>query len=61
MQVPWVVLNELDSLKDRGKPAQSEAAHRALRRLRVLITERDSCVRGQAAAEHAQVSRGRAV
>lgn len=54
--VPWVVLNELDRLKDGGRAAQAEAARRALRRLRALTTERDGYCRGQSAAEHEKAS-----
>ena len=57
--VPWVVLNELDVIKDsKRKQAAAPAARRALHRLRALTTQRDSYVRGQSAAEHHKVGGG---
>jgi rRNA-processing protein FCF1 len=56
--VPWVVLNELDKLKDGEKRAQADVARRALRRLRALTAERDGYVHCQTAAEHAAAVAG---
>lgn len=53
--VPWVVLNELDRLKDASSQSRAAAARLALRRLRALTAERDSFVHTQSAAEHARV------
>jgi hypothetical protein len=51
--VPWVVVNELDALKDCGREPTASAARRALGRLRALAAEREARVRLQPAAEHA--------
>ncbi|KAL4535144.1 hypothetical protein Ndes2526B_g06054 [Nannochloris sp. 'desiccata'] len=54
--VPWIVLNELDRLKDAGggggRGGRSDAARLALRRIRALTSDRDSFVHAQSAAEH---------
>ncbi len=51
--VPWVVVNELDALKDCGREPTASAARRALGRLRALAAGREARVRLQPAAEHA--------
>ena len=67
--VPWIVLNELDKLKDapgggsggssgRGR---SDAARLALRRIRALTADRDSFVHAQSAAEHEKVVAGKSL
>jgi len=57
--VPWIVLNELDRLKDvgggGGRGGRSDAARLALRRIRALTSDRDSFVHAQSAAEHEKV------
>jgi rRNA-processing protein FCF1 len=55
--VPWIVLNELDRLKDAGHGGRgtSDAARLALRRIRALTSARDSFVHAQSAAEHEKV------
>jgi rRNA-processing protein FCF1 len=58
--VPWIVLNELDRLKDAfggggGGRDTSHAARLALRRIRALTSDRDSFVHTQSAAEHEKV------
>ena len=53
--VPWVVLNELDRLKDASSQSTAGASRLALRKLRALTAERDSFVHTQSAAEHARV------
>jgi rRNA-processing protein FCF1 len=51
--IPWVVLCELDRLKDaKGRPPQAAAARRALARIRILSATRDAVVRVQSASEH---------
>lgn len=52
--VPWVVLNELDRLKDGRAKVQSGSARLALRRVRALTADRDAYMRVQTAAEHAK-------
>lgn len=55
--VPWIVLNELDRLKDAGggRGGRADAARLALRRIRALTSDRDSFVHAQSAAEHEEV------
>lgn len=55
--VPWIALNELDSLKSSEKPSLAAAARHALQRLKVLMLIRDAGFHGQAAVEHKAVSR----
>lgn len=53
--VPWIVLCELDKLKASRVRATEQAARLALRRLRILTSERDRIVHSQTATEHARV------
>lgn len=60
--VPWIVLNELDRLKDDHDSTRSsggsvsEAARRALKTLRRLTSDRDSWIRGQTATEFSRIA-----
>lgn len=56
--VPWIVLCELDKLKDhKNERLLADAARLALRRLRLLISQRDSFVKAQSSMEHAQIAK----
>lgn len=47
--VPWIVLNELDHLKDSS---HGKAARYALKRINLLTSQRDSVINIQSAAMH---------
>jgi rRNA-processing protein FCF1 len=56
--VPWIVLCELDKLKDhKHERLLADAARFALRRLRLLISQRDSFVKAQSSMEHARIAK----
>lgn len=56
--VPWIVLCELDKLKDhKHERILADAARFALRRLRLLISQRDSFVKAQSSMEHARMAK----